>query len=432
MPELLPAGSQGVQWEALATTARLAVTDPAALVPAQHLVERQIAAVQRASSRRRPDAEIHKLDRATGRPVRISPLLAELVAAALAAASRTDGDVDPTVARTPIASLGCQRDLSVLPVCGSSIGPRSVPRWRRVRLAGRSLTVPPGTALDLGAVAPRFAADRCAAEVAQRLGTGVLVGLAGDVATAGPAPLGGWMVPLGGGSGDPTVTLSPGTALATAHGPGQLRLPGHRPGSRVPVHPSTPSGAPPRWWRSAAWRPAPTARPHWSGAPRRRPGSARSVSRPGWSPPPVTWSPSADGPARIGKRHSGRPARIHRRARPAGHAARMTTTTTAPTPPAGDPTPTPSGIAAGARAVGAGGGGDGRDPARVGVVLDVVVPVYNEEARPRALRPHGCTPTSSTALPLPVPDHRSRTTPAPTARWRSRPAPRRRNCRGAG
>src|SRR4249920_3458422 len=118
MPELLPAGSQGVQWDVSATTARLVVTDPAALAPARYLVERQIAAVQRACSRRRPDAEIHRLDRAAGRAVRISPLLAELVAAALAAASRTDGDVDPTVASTPIASLGYQRDLSVLPVCG--------------------------------------------------------------------------------------------------------------------------------------------------------------------------------------------------------------------------------------------------------------------------------------------------------------------------
>lgn len=223
MPDLLPADSEDLEWEA--TAARLVVTDPAALGPAHRLVQQRIAAVERACSRRRPDAEIHRLDRAAGRAVRVSPLLAELVAAALTAANRTDGDVDPTVTRSPISPLGLQRDLSVLPVCGSSIRPRSMPRWRRVRLAGRSLTLPPGITLDLSAIAPRFAADRCAAEVAQRLGTGVLVGLAGDVATAGPAPLNGWPVPLDGGSGA-AVTLCAGAALATAHRPVK-----HGPGS---------------------------------------------------------------------------------------------------------------------------------------------------------------------------------------------------------
>ena len=71
---------------------------------------------------------------------------------------------------------------------------RQVPGWREVRLDGRSLTVPAGVQLDLGATAKAWAADRAAARIAPQLGCGVLVSLGGDVAVAGPPPAGGWRV----------------------------------------------------------------------------------------------------------------------------------------------------------------------------------------------------------------------------------------------
>jgi FAD:protein FMN transferase len=85
-------------------------------------------------------------------------------------------------------------------------------------LDGRRLTVPPGVLLDLGATAKAVAADRAAALVAQRLGTGVLVALGGDLATAGTAPDGGWRVLVEDRPGDPrcTVQLPAGGALATS------------------------------------------------------------------------------------------------------------------------------------------------------------------------------------------------------------------------
>ena len=45
--------------------------------------------------------------------------------------------------------------------------------------------MPAGTQLDLGATAKAVAADRCARLVHDALGTGVLVSLGGDIATAG-------------------------------------------------------------------------------------------------------------------------------------------------------------------------------------------------------------------------------------------------------
>jgi thiamine biosynthesis lipoprotein len=87
-----------------------------------------------------------------------------------------------------------------------------------VRLRDRELTVPHGVLLDLGATAKAAAADRIATLVALRLGVGVLVALGGDIATAGPAPDGGWQVLVQDRPGDPdcTVRLPAGAALATS------------------------------------------------------------------------------------------------------------------------------------------------------------------------------------------------------------------------
>ena len=56
------------------------------------------------------------------------------------------------------------------------------------------LTVPPGTALDLGATAKALAADRAAARIHSAVGCGVLVNLGGDIRVAGEPPADGWRV----------------------------------------------------------------------------------------------------------------------------------------------------------------------------------------------------------------------------------------------
>lgn len=217
--DTLPVRAGTAQWPVWGTTARLVVTDPGRLFAARKLVTAQLAAVDRACSRFRGNSEVRQVQRAAGRPVRVSNLLAELVAAALAAARRSDGAVDPTVGAA-MQRLGYDRDLSLLSVCGgwTQVEERPVPGWRQVRLDGRELTVPAGVLLDLGATAKAFTADRCAQLVADRCGTGVLVSLGGDIATAGPAPEGGWQVLVQDLPGDPdcTVALPGRAALATS------------------------------------------------------------------------------------------------------------------------------------------------------------------------------------------------------------------------
>jgi thiamine biosynthesis lipoprotein ApbE len=186
------------RWQALGTLVHLVVTDPRCLNEARHLLAADLEQVDAACSRFRADSEIRALRTAQGRPVRVSPLLAEAITVALRAARLTDGDVDPTVGAA-MSAVGYDRDFDRVPRTGPPlvVTTRTVPGWREVHLEGRSLTMPEGVQLDLGATAKAWAADRSAARIFSRLGCGVLVSLGGDIAVAGPVPEtpeGGWRV----------------------------------------------------------------------------------------------------------------------------------------------------------------------------------------------------------------------------------------------
>ncbi len=215
--ETLPVGPGTAQWPLWSTTARLVVTDVDALPVARRVVEDVTRQVEAACSRFRPDSEIMTLP-GDGTPTPVSPMLAELIDTALLAARRTDGDVDPTLGHA-LSAAGYDRDFHLIgggPIRTFVAAPE--PAWERVRLDGDTLTVPAGTRLDLGATAKAWAADRSAAEVARACGTGVLVALGGDIATAGPAPDDGWRVLVRDQAEDPgaPVTLAAGGALATS------------------------------------------------------------------------------------------------------------------------------------------------------------------------------------------------------------------------
>ena len=213
-------------WPAIGTTVRVVVTDGTALPRAREILVEDLAALDLACSRFRPDSEIRRLAAAGGRPVVVSPLLAAALDVALTAARRTDGDLDPTVG-SALVDLGYDRDygeLHRLPHGAALRVVRRIPGWQRVHLDRDSstVTVPAGTLLDLGATVKGWAADQAAARIAAELGCGVLVSLGGDLAAAGPAPVGGWTVRVQDRPGlddDPsgcTVTLPGGAALATS------------------------------------------------------------------------------------------------------------------------------------------------------------------------------------------------------------------------
>jgi thiamine biosynthesis lipoprotein ApbE len=210
-------------WRALGMLIQLGVTDPAKLAPARQMLADDLAALDLACSRFRPDSELVAVgiaarDAPGPVTVTVSQLLAEAVEVSLRAAELTDGDVDPTVGGV-MAALGYDRDFAQLEAAASSTivdhpahprvhdGPpwspqggvgaapggvtvRTIPGWRSVSVdvAAGKLTVPAGVQLDLGATVKGWAADRSAARIADRLGCGVLVSLGGDTAVAGPPP----------------------------------------------------------------------------------------------------------------------------------------------------------------------------------------------------------------------------------------------------
>jgi thiamine biosynthesis lipoprotein len=206
-------------FEAWSSTMRLVVDEDLALRPATEHLWALLHRVEKAASRFRPDSEISRANHNAGRPVPVSRLLVDLVGAALDAAADSDGAVDPTIGRALI-DLGYDRDIRELPFDGAPVHCEPPPaRWRQVRLDRRFglLTVPAGTALDLGATAKAWTADRAAADLARRFDTAVYVELGGDIGVAGFRP-DGWCVNVAehdGGDGQLVLLRSGGLATST-------------------------------------------------------------------------------------------------------------------------------------------------------------------------------------------------------------------------
>ena len=174
---------------ALGTTAVVAVSEERALGEACALLTDQLQRLDRTCSRFRPDSELQQANARAGTTIVVSPLLAELVEVALAAAETTGGCVDPTLGG-PLRAAGYDRTFSLVRERDSwTFAERRVPpeQWRQVELdAGRlTLHVPRGVELDLGATAKAWASDHAARTIAAQTGCGVLVALGGDIAVAG-------------------------------------------------------------------------------------------------------------------------------------------------------------------------------------------------------------------------------------------------------
>lgn len=206
------------QWTRWSCEMHLLVSKPRELISARRLVNAELDVIEAAASRFRSDSEITRLLAADGAPTPVSPVLADLIEAALLAARFTDGDVDPTIGPAMVA-MGYHRDIEELapetPMVTSIVAPAN---WTMIGFDGHSVTVPRGVILDLGATAKAVAADRCARRVYDQTGSGVLVNLGGDISTAGPCPEGDWQVLVQDTTDDPPcfVALGSDAGLATS------------------------------------------------------------------------------------------------------------------------------------------------------------------------------------------------------------------------
>lgn len=183
---------------ALGGSLRVVATRAADLMAAKAAVDEVVRAVDLAASRFREDSELSRLNATPEREVMTSPLLTSLIAAALRGARLTGGAVDPTIG-SAIKLAGYDTDFVQVPRDGLAIDlvVSRVPGWQAIAFneASRTIRVPRGVELDLGATAKALASDLAAAAALATIGGGgVLVSLSGDIAVAGEPPAEGWLI----------------------------------------------------------------------------------------------------------------------------------------------------------------------------------------------------------------------------------------------
>ncbi len=197
-------------WTAWSCTVRLTVDDPAVLGAACGELKALMDRVDKAASRFRPDSELSIVNERGGAMVPVSRLLVDLVDVSLMAASISGGAVDPTVGAAVIAA-GYDDDIEAVRRRLAAPAPLSatVPGWQHVQLNRKLalLGVPEGAALDLGATAKAWTADRAALVLSKRYGCAVLVEIGGDLCAAGQ-PAEPWVITVAERAGDTGVLVT--------------------------------------------------------------------------------------------------------------------------------------------------------------------------------------------------------------------------------
>lgn len=197
-------------WTAWSCTVRLTVDDPAVLGAACGELKALMDRVDKAASRFRPDSELSIANSRAGAMVPVSRLLVDLVDVSLVAASMSGGAVDPTVGAAVIAA-GYDADIEAVrrrfPKPPEE--PKPIPGWEQVQLNRKLalLGVPKDSALDLGAIAKAWTADRAALVLSKRYGCAVLVEIGGDLRAAGE-PAEPWIVTVAERAGDHGVQVT--------------------------------------------------------------------------------------------------------------------------------------------------------------------------------------------------------------------------------
>ena len=192
---------------AIGTIVTVAVTDASVVDKALALLAEDLTTLDRACSRFRADSELRKVEiTSRGTQCSISQLLFDVLEVACTIAAQTAGTVDPTTGAA-LDHLGYDRDFDEITDTWIQRGakPEPAPGWWQIRLdpEERSVAIPLGVRIDVGATAKAFAADRASERISKAMGCGVMVNLGGDVALSGPAPRDGWAIGIGTHSSTP-------------------------------------------------------------------------------------------------------------------------------------------------------------------------------------------------------------------------------------
>jgi thiamine biosynthesis lipoprotein len=147
----------------------------------------EVAALDALASRFRADSELSAVNRGAGHWVQVSWEFVAVLTASLEAASATDGLVNPLLGGHVVAAgydVWAAQDSGIVAAAGDS-------DWQAIEIQpGRPaarVRIPSGTALDLGAVAKGWLADRLAKIVYTSTGADCVANMGGDLRVISPA-----------------------------------------------------------------------------------------------------------------------------------------------------------------------------------------------------------------------------------------------------
>lgn len=150
------------------------------------LLGHEVARTEKLASRFRPDSEVSRINRNHGRWTQVSWDFVTILTASINAADASDGLVDPLLGAHVVAA-------GYDTWAGQDSGIRTQPtahRWDSIEItAGRPaarVRIPPGTALDLGAVTKGWLADRLARTVHMSTGADCIANMGGDLRIISP------------------------------------------------------------------------------------------------------------------------------------------------------------------------------------------------------------------------------------------------------
>jgi thiamine biosynthesis lipoprotein len=214
---------------------------------AADLVVARIADLEARWSRFRSGSELCRLNAAAGRPVVVSRDTFLAVERAVAAWHATGGRFDPTVLPALVA-LGYDDDLAVVRRTDRAPRPsRPAPGCAGIHLdvTVGAVTLPEGTAIDLGGIGKGLAADLAVEELLAAGAAGACVNVGGDLRVQGDSPDGGgWIVAVDGAAGLRLALAGGGVATSSA---ARRRWTAGGASRHHLVDPATGRSAPGRW-----------------------------------------------------------------------------------------------------------------------------------------------------------------------------------------
>ena len=163
---------------------RFDADDPEAVQIFGRLAEAEVARIESAYSRYRPDSLLSKVNRSHGAAVEVTPEMAALLAYAQECHVMSDGLFD--------ISCGVLRELWTFDGSGNVPTPDAVtallPRigWNKIAFSGTHITIPSGMEVDFGGLGKEYAVDRVIMLLTSKTDCPVLVNFGGDLRVSGP------------------------------------------------------------------------------------------------------------------------------------------------------------------------------------------------------------------------------------------------------